>query len=64
VPFSLIASLKVGQILPVSVARSVPLIMGEHDTGQIIAHGTIGAVDEHVAIQITQAHCAPQRKIA
>ena len=67
VPFSLIARLKVGQILPVTVARSVPLRIGDHDSGQIIAHGTIGAVDEHVAIQITQAHCGPQtpqRKIA
>lgn len=50
-PFSKVAALVPGQILPVNVARSVPLRVG--DTA--IAHGTIGAVDDAVAIQITTA---------
>ncbi len=50
-PFAALAGLHVGQVLSVAVARSVPLRIGE----TTIAHGTIGAVDEHVAIQITRA---------
>ncbi len=51
VPFTTVAALLPGQILPVTVARSVPLRIG----GRAIAHGTIGAVDDCVAIQITAA---------
>lgn len=50
VPFSAIANLEVGQILPVAVARSVPLRIGN----KTIAHGSIGAMDDSVAVQITQ----------
>lgn len=50
-PFATVAALTPGQILPVTVARSVPLRVGD----QTIAHGTIGAVDDCVAIQITSA---------
>ncbi len=50
-PFARVAALAPGQILPVTVARSVPLCVGE----MAIAHGTIGAVDDCVAIQITAA---------
>jgi flagellar motor switch protein FliM len=50
-PVSVIAALEPGAILPVSVARSVPLRIG----AQTIAHGTIGALDERVAVQITHA---------
>ena len=50
-PFTAIAGLQVGQILPVAVARSVPLKIGT----ATFAHGTIGAVDDRVAIQITSA---------
>ena len=46
-----IAALQPGQILPVAVARSIPLKGG----GKTIAHGTIGAMDDRVAVQITQA---------
>lgn len=49
--FATLAALEVGQILPVSVARRVPLRIGEHT----IAHGTPGALDERIAIQITDA---------
>jgi len=49
--FSALARLEVGQILPVAVARSVPLIVGD----RTIAHGTVGGLDDRVAIQITKA---------
>lgn len=48
---SALSELRAGQILPVSVARSVPLCVGE----AAIAHGTIGALDDRVAVQITHA---------
>jgi flagellar motor switch protein FliM len=51
IPFSTIANLAPGDVLPVSVARAVPLRVGE----ATFAHGTIGAVDERVAVQITKA---------
>lgn len=50
-PVSAVSALAVGQILPVSVARNVPLRIG----GRTFAHGTIGTLDERVAVQITQA---------
>lgn len=50
-PVSAIAALVPGQLLPVNVARSVPLRIGE----TTIAHGTIGALDERIAVQITHA---------
>jgi flagellar motor switch protein FliM len=49
--FAALSNLQPGQILPVAVARSVPLKVG----GKTIAHGTIGALDDRVAVQITQA---------
>ena len=51
IPFSAIAGLAPGQILPVSVARHVPLRIG----AQTIAHGTVGTMDDQVAVQINQA---------
>ena len=51
ISFAAVAALEPGQILPVTVARRVPLAIGEHT----IAHGTPGAMDERIAIQITQA---------
>lgn len=48
-PVSAIWALEPGQILPVSVARSVPLRIG----ATTIAHGTIGTLDERIAVQIT-----------
>lgn len=50
-PVSAVARLVPGQVLPVSVARNVPLRIGR----QTIAHGTIGALDEQVAVQISSA---------
>lgn len=47
---SALSELQVGQILPVSVARSVPLRVGETTIG----HGTVGALDDRVALQLSQ----------
>jgi flagellar motor switch protein FliM len=49
--FAELSNLQPGQILPVAVARSVPLKVGD----QTIAHGSIGEVDDRVAVQITHA---------
>lgn len=49
-PLITVSTLEVGQVLPVSIARNVPLIVG----GKACAHGTIGALDDRVAIQINQ----------
>jgi flagellar motor switch protein FliM len=51
VAFSQLAQLKPGQIIPVAVARSVPLKVAD----QVIANGSIGEVDDRVAVQITHA---------
>lgn len=47
---SAVAALKVGQILPVPITRIVPVKVA----GQTVAHGTVGAVEDRVAIQITR----------
>lgn len=49
VPLSALSSLKPGAVFPVAVARSVPLIAGE----QVIAHGTVGAMEDRAALQLT-----------
>lgn len=48
-PLSIVSALEVGQILSVPIARAVPLIVG----GKPCAHGTIGALDDRVAVQIS-----------
>ncbi|MFT4026636.1 MAG: FliM/FliN family flagellar motor switch protein [Novosphingobium sp.] len=50
-PMSALARLEPGALIPVSVARNVPLRIAD----KTIAHGAIGSVDDRVAIQITQA---------
>jgi flagellar motor switch protein FliM len=47
-PLSALSHLEVGHVLPVMVARRVPLRIGD----LTVAHGSIGAADERVAIQI------------
>ncbi|KUR72714.1 hypothetical protein AQZ52_05650 [Novosphingobium fuchskuhlense] len=49
-PLATLSALEVGQVLAVPVARSVPLRIGE----ALVGHGTIGAVDDRVALQLTQ----------
>jgi flagellar motor switch protein FliM len=51
VPFSAIANLAPGMVLPVAVARHIPLRVGN----ATIAHGTVGTLDDSVAVQITSA---------
>ena len=51
IPLARIATLKPGDVLPVSVARQVPLAVGE----ATVARGTVGEVDDRVAIQIIHA---------
>ena len=49
-PMRRLAALEVGAVLPVTVARSVPLMVGE----QTIATGTIGELDDRIALRIDQ----------
>jgi len=57
-PLHVVSRLEPGQVLYLPIARQVPLIAGRQAMGQTIGHpighGTIGAMDDHVAIQITQ----------
>jgi flagellar motor switch protein FliM len=49
-PLHVVSRLEPGQVLNLPIARQVPLVAGRHGIG----HGTIGAVDDRVAIQITR----------
>ena len=51
VPMSRLSTLAPGQLIPVSVARSVPLRIGD----ETFAHGTIGTLDDRIAVRVTQA---------
>jgi flagellar motor switch protein FliM len=48
VPLAAISALEPGAVLPVAVARAVPLSIG----GIEIARGTIGAQDDRVAVKL------------
>lgn len=50
IPVATLARLQPGMMIPVTVARSVPLIAGEH----VVAHGTVGALDDGTALQLTK----------
>ena len=50
-PMAALAGLRPDMILPVAVAREVPLRVG----ATTLARGTVGSLDDRVAIQITQA---------
>ena len=50
VSLATIAAMVPGTVLPVTIARAVPLAIG----GSIIARGTIGAQDDRIAVQLTQ----------
>lgn len=52
IPISRLAQLEPGTVIPVAVARNVPLRAGE----TIIARGTVGELDDRIALQITQTH--------
>ncbi len=49
-PLATLATLEPGAVLPVAVARAVPLAIG----ATIIARGTLGAQDDRIAIKLTQ----------
>jgi flagellar motor switch protein FliM len=50
-PMAALAALEVGQVLPVAVARAVPLRLGT----VTVATGSVGAADDRVALQINTA---------
>ncbi|MBP6364212.1 MAG: FliM/FliN family flagellar motor switch protein [Novosphingobium sp.] len=50
VPLSLLATIEPGVVLPVAVARAVPLSIGE----TVLARGTVGTQDDRVAIKLSQ----------
>lgn len=50
VPLHAISALEPGAVLPVAVARQVPIAIA----GTVVARGTVGAQDDCVAIKITQ----------
>lgn len=49
-PMAVVAGFQPGMVVPVAVARKVPLRLGE----TLVATGTVGAADDRVAIQITE----------
>lgn len=49
-PLSVLSALDVGHVLAVPIARSIPVRVAD----RTVAHGSIGAVDDRVAVQITQ----------
>lgn len=53
-PLRVVSQMHVGQVLNLPITRAVPLITG----ATTLAHGTIGAVDDRVAIQITETRMA------
>ena len=50
IPVSALSNLAPGTVIPVAVARSVPLMVGE----QVIGHGTVGSLDDRAALQLTK----------
>src|SRR5690606_31566751 len=49
-PVSTLANLAPGTVIPVSVARSVPLMVGD----QVIGHGSVGSMDDRTALQLAR----------
>lgn len=56
VPMSIarLAQLAPGALIPVAIHRNVPLLIGD----TIIAHGTVGEIDDRVALELTQTSIA------
>lgn len=48
-PLAKVSALKPGDIVPLSIARQVPLRVGE----RTLAHGTVGSLDDRVALRIS-----------
>jgi len=51
IPLSRVAALEPGQTLAIPVARAIPLRIG----GRVVARGTVGELEDRVALQITQS---------
>ena len=49
VPLGTVATLEPGQVIPVSVARRVPLKVG----GRVVGHGDVGVFDDCAALRLT-----------
>ena len=49
VPLGTVAALEPGQVIPVSVARRVPLKVG----GRVVGHGDVGVFDDCAALRLT-----------
>ena len=56
VPVSTLSRLKPGMVIPVLVARTVPLIAGD----QVIAQGAVGEMDDRAALQLTKITSAKE----
>ena len=50
VPVSTLSRLSPGMVIPVLVARTVPLIAGD----QVVAHGAVGEMEDRAALQLTK----------
>lgn len=50
-PVSKLSALAPGQVIPVPVARNIPLVSGTHT----LAHGAIGTMEDRVAVRLTQS---------
>ena len=50
IPLSRLIGLKAGSILPIMVARNIPLRIGK----VVVAHGSVGEIDNQVALQVTE----------
>lgn len=50
IPLSRLIGLKAGSVLPIMVARSIPLRIGKI----VVAQGTVGEIDNQVALQVTE----------
>lgn len=55
-PVSTLSRLKPGMVIPVLVARSVPLIAGD----QVVAHGAVGEMEDRAALQLTKITAAKE----
>lgn len=56
-PLAAISNLKPGMVIPVAVARSVPLVAGD----KILAHGTVGAMEDRAALQLTRINSSKEK---
>ncbi len=54
VPVAQISTLSKGDVLPISLRREVPLLAADHE----LARGTIGSMDDYLALKLTQISSA------